>query len=322
MITVIAVIAGVIAAGCLFGVPYLAFRRVFYWPQPRPHAKEIMPDTRQYRPYKKEILKLLDAALALPYEPVTIRSRDGLELFGKYYHVRDGAPLVIMLHGYKSPLAERDFEGGIQICLALQYNFLLADQRAQGKSQGRVITFGIRERYDCLDWIRYANSRFGTTERIFLYGVSMGAATVLMASDLELPDNVAGIVADCGYTSPEAIIRKVIADMKLPAWAYGFVRLAAFWYGHLKLHEASALEAVRHTKIPILFFHGEEDHYVPCRMSRELYEACAGEKEILTVPEAGHGMSFFGNRKGYTDLTEAFMRRHEGKEKAKKGGIS
>ena len=148
----------------------------------------------QYRPYKKEIMELLESALGLSYEHVTILSRDGIKLFGKYYHIHDNAPLVLMFHGYKSPLAERDFEGGIQICLESKYNYLLVDQRSQGKSEGKVITFGIRERYDCLDWIHYANKRFGSKKRIFLYGISIGAATVLMTSDLELPDNVAGIV--------------------------------------------------------------------------------------------------------------------------------
>lgn len=308
MITAIAVSMVTIICVLALGVSWLAFRRVFYWPVPRPVAKEIMPDTEQYRPYKKEIMELLESALGLSYEPVTIRARDGIKLFGKYYHIHDNAPLVLMFHGYKSPLAERDFEGGIQICLESQYNFLLVDQRSQGKSEGKVITFGIRERYDCLDWIDYANKRFGRGKKIFLYGISMGAATVLMTSDLELPDNVAGIVADCGYTTPEKIIRKVIADMKLPGWAYCFVRMGAFLFGHFKLNEACPLESVKQSPVPVLFFHGEDDHYVPCQMTRELYQACAGEKFILTVPGAGHGMSFYGCRARYVEMTKAFMK--------------
>lgn len=312
MIMIIIAAAGLL---CVFfiAVLYYAYRRVFYSPIPRPKAKEIMPDTGQYRPYRQEIMQFLEEALALPYEPVCIQSRDGLKLFGKYYHVQDHGPLTIMFHGYKSPMAERDFEGGIRICRELNCNFLLVDQRAQGKSQGKTITFGIRERYDCLDWIRYASQRFGGETRIFLYGVSMGAATVLMAAELELPDNVAGIVADCGYTSPEAIIRKVIADMGIPGSAYGIVSMAAALFGHFRLKEASPLEGVKHSCVPILFFHGEDDRYVPCSMSRELYEHCSGEKYILTVPGAGHGMSYFGNRREYVRLTKWFMNRYMGK---------
>lgn len=144
----------------------------------------------------------------------------------QYYAGRPGAPVQIMMHGYKSG-AERDFCGGAQIAVQGGYHVLLVDQRAHGKSEGRCLTFGIQERYDCRAWVNYAVGRFGADTKILLYGVSMGAATVLMAGGLNLPRNVVGIVADCGYSSPAAIIRKVIRDQHLPIFpVYYLVRLA------------------------------------------------------------------------------------------------
>lgn len=291
---------------------YISYRRVFY-SGPRTECPDHrIPDTEQYRPYKEEILKLLDEALALPYETVTIESYDGLTLYGKYYHVKDHAPLQLMFHGYRTPMAERDFEGGMQICRQMECNFLLVDQRAHGKSQGHITTFGIRERRDCLSWITYANERFGNETKITLFGISMGASTVLMALDLGLPDNIAGIVADCGYTSPEAIIKSVIQSMGLPGQAYFFVWLGAVLFAHLNLKESQAQKAVKNSKIPILFIHGEDDRYVPCRMTRDLYKNCKGEKYLLTVPEAGHGMSFYGNRKEYVRMVQNFVTEKSG----------
>ncbi len=307
------VVAGIAAAGILFGLllvlgAYYAYRRVFFAPErTEPPTDYRIPDTEQYRPYRKEILELLDAALQMPYESVTVQSEDGLKLFGKYYHCKDGAPLQIMFHGYRTPLAERDFEGGMQIAKTLGHNILLVDQRGHGKSQGHVTTFGIRERKDCLVWIRYANQRFGEDTRILLFGISMGAATVLMASGLLLPSNVSGIVADCGYTSPEAIIRFVIRDMGLPEGTYGIVKLGAKLFAKLDISEAvSAKEAMKTCQIPVLFIHGEGDTYVPWDMSRENYAQCSCEKYFFTVPGAGHGMSFFGDRKGYVDAIRTF----------------
>ena len=209
------------------------------------------------------MLSLICELDGIPFEPVTITAFDGVQLCGRYYHVRDGAPVQIELHGYRGN-ALRDFCGGNKLAREAGMNTLLVDERANGRSGGRTITFGVKERRDCLSWIECANSRFGPVP-IFLAGVSMGAATVLMAAGLPLPANVAGIIADCPYSSPEAIIRKVCReDMHLPpALLMPFVRLAARLFGRFRLDGASAVEAARDTGIPILLLHGEDDRFVP-----------------------------------------------------------
>ena len=200
----------------------------------------------------------------------------------RYYHVRDGAPLQIQFHGYRGA-ALRDFCGGNKLARESGQNTLVVDQRAHGKSGGNTITFGIRERLDCLSWVKYANQRFSSGTPIFLSGVSMGATTVLMASELKLPANVMGIIADCPYSSPEVIIRKVCReDMHLPpALTMPLIRLGARLFGHFVLNESSAVQAVGNKNIPILLLHGEDDRFVPCDMSREIFDACTGEKLSL-----------------------------------------
>lgn len=242
----------------------------------------------------------------LPSEAVTIRSRDGLKLCGRYYHISDSNRLEILFHGWRSN-ALRDACGGAKIARDVGYNLLIVDQRSHGKSDGNTITFGIKERYDCLDWVNYAVERFGPDIRILLGGVSMGAATVLMASALKLPSNVKGITADCGYSSPEAIIRKVCRDMGISdRLGYPFVRMSARLLGRFSLKDGGAVEAVKHAKIPIMIMHGEEDDFVPFSMAGEIYDAIASEKKFLAIPKAGHGLAYFYDTETYTREVAAF----------------
>lgn len=244
--------------------------------------------------------------LQLPYEPVSITSHDGLHLTGKYYHVQDGAPLQIQMHGYRGSGA-RDFCGGTKLARNSGHNVLVIDERSHGDSDGHTITMGIKERYDCLDWITYANKRFGTDTKILLVGLSMGAATVLMASELELPPNVVGIMADCPYSSPKEIVKRVAKGMHFPPnLAYPFIRLGALVFGHFNLEESDAVSAVKNAKIPILLIHGEADSFVPCEMSHKIYEACASPKILATFPGAEHGMSYMSDIPRYRQIIKEF----------------
>ncbi len=300
-------IAAIAALLLVMGISFASYYIAFHCSPGSTEGSRDLPDTEQYNPYKKDFLALVDEQAARPFEQVYITSGDGLKLAGKYYHVRDGAPLQILFHGYRS-VADRDFCGGMKLCLQSGCNALLVDQRSHGRSGGRTLTLGIKERRDCLDWVRYAVNRFGPDVKIILCGVSMGAATVLMATELSLPENVVGITADCGYSSPKAIIQKVIRHKKLPVWlVYPFVRLGARLYGRFGLETGSAAGSLTGCKVPVLFIHGEDDRFVPCSMGRENYEACASEKYILTVPGAGHGMCYFGDMGAYEEAVRAFV---------------
>lgn len=184
----------------------------------------------------------------------------------------------------------------------------MADERAHGKSEGNVITFGIKERYDCKLWAEYAVRRFGKDTDIFLAGVSMGAASVMMSFETGLPENVRGMIADCGYSEPGAIIMETIRAMKLPIKpVYRLIRLGARLFGHFDLEEAAAVESVEKSDIPILFIRGAQDSIVPPSMGEALYEACKAKKERLLIEGADHANSAMTDYDTYEKVILRFL---------------
>ncbi len=288
------------------GVAYGAYRFAYYSPHKNQNDPYLAPDGHRYTPEEGPTYGLVREMDALPFEAVTIRSRDGLQLFGRYYHVRDGAPLQIQFHGYRGH-ALRDFCGGNKLAREAGLNTLVVDQRAHGKSEGHTISFGINERWDCLQWAEYAAQRWPGVP-ISLAGISMGAATVLMASDLPLPEEVKGIIADCGYSSPRAIIKHVCWSLPKPFRIfYPFTSLSAELFGHFDPDAGSALGAVSNTTLPILLIHGEADGFVPCEMSREIAAACASKVRLETFPGADHGVSYLSDPERYGRIVKEFL---------------
>ena len=290
------------------GVAYGAYRFAYYSPHKNQNDPYLAPDGHRYTPEDGPTYGLIREMDELPFEPVTIRSRDGLQLFGRYYAVAEGAPLQIQMHGYRGH-ALRDFCGGNKLAREAGLNTLVVDQRAHGKSEGHTISFGINERWDCLQWAEYAAQRWPGVP-ISLAGISMGAATVLMASDLPLPEEVKGIIADCGYSSPRAIIKHVCWSLPKPFRIfYPFTSLSAELFGHFDPDAGSALGAVSNTTLPILLIHGEADGFVPCEMSREIAAACASKVRLETFPGAGHGVSYLSDPERYGRIVKEFLER-------------
>lgn len=304
LLKILLILALIILAAVL-AFSYYAYRTAFYSsPKKRGKLLELPKDESYDSAYSARLYQEMEA---IPYEEVWITAEDGTRLFGRYYHVADGAPLQIQFHGYRGS-SIRDFCGGNKLAREAGQNTLMIDQRAHGKSGGSLITFGILERLDCLAWANYAAERFGKYTPIFLTGISMGAATVLMASDLPLPQNVVGIIADCPYSSPSAIIRKVCKEMGFPpAIAFPLVKLGAYLYGGLRFGDCSAEHSVKDATLPILLIHGEADEFVPCEMSRAIHAACKSRKELHTFANARHGLSYLQDTPRYEKTVQVFM---------------
>ena len=303
----LAVAAGLVLLAAL--IAYICFRMAFYVPRrSSPPEEEIpLPQGKIYEPFWDTMTSWTKETRALPHEDVSITSFDGLTLRGRYYQFAPGSPIELMFHGYRSS-SERDLCGGVQRCFKLGRSALIVDQRASGCSGGNVITFGIHERRDCHSWIHFMIEKCGPDVKIILTGISMGAATVLMAANEPLPQNVAGILADCGYSTAKDIIKAVIRQLKLPAdLAYPFVKLGAKLYGHFDLEETTPEEAMKHCSVPVIFFHGEADDFVPCHMSRANYDACTSPKKLCTVPNASHGLSYLVDPEGYLSALREFF---------------
>lgn len=294
-----------LVAAILLGGAYYAYRIAFFSPK---NDRDRIPSTsgHQYDPYREEMARIYHQLNDRPCEFVTITSHDGLKLSGRYYHIKDGAPLDIGFHGYRSSCLT-DFSGGSELSFQLEHNVLLVDQRAHGKSEGRTIAFGIQERQDLLKWVEYAVNRFGDDVKIILYGVSMGGATVLLASELDLPKNVKGIIADCPYSAPIDIILHVGKKMSLPSWLIRpFAILGAKIFGGFDLTETDAKQAVKHATVPILIIHGEADGFVPHEMS-DIVEQNPTLVTRHTFPSADHGISYLVDTPRYRKIVAEFM---------------
>lgn len=275
-------------------ISFISFRMAFYSPRKKDYNEDEfkLPNGEIYEKHRDEMIGWMKDVRAMPHEDVQITSFDGLTLRGKYYEYASDAPIELMFHGYRG-CADSDLCGGVKRCFKLGFNVLIVDHRSAGRSQGNVISFGINESRDCLSWLEFMEQRFGSDAKIILTGISMGAATVLMAAGKPLPKTVVGVIADCGYTSPKEIIKKVLGDMKLPVnTVYPFVKLGAKLYGHFDLESDSPIEAMSRCRVPVIFFHGEADDYVPCEMSIRNYDACIAPKRLVTIPDAGHGLAY------------------------------
>ena len=304
-----ALIGAAILAALFFLTTFICFRMAFYSPARKTFADDEydLPTDEIYRDYLDDLVGWIKLSRSYPHEDVSITSYDGLKLYGRYYEYKAGAPTEILIHGYRGS-SERDISAGIERCFELGRNALLVDQRASGKSEGSVITFGIREYRDCIDWARFLANKLGKDSKIILTGISMGAATVAIAAGEELPKNVVCVLADCGFSSAEEIIKKVIRQMHLPpSLAYPFVKWGAKIYGGFDLEERSPLEAMKRATVPVIFIHGDGDAFVPSYMSKQLYDACTSHKKLVLVRGAGHGLSFPVDRALYVSALRDFQ---------------
>ena len=278
---------------------FICFLKVFYSPRRKQTDEYPIPDGEIYEPFRESMINWIRQRREMPHRAVEVTSFDGLTLRGNYYEYAKGAPMEIMFHGYRGS-SERDLSGGVARCFALGHNALVVDHRGSGASDGRVISFGILERHDCLTWIDFALREIDPDAEIILTGISMGASTVLMCGAEELPQNVIGILADCGYTSAREIICKVVAEMKLPPrLMYPLIRLGARLFGGFDPDETSPIEAVKKCRVPVIFFHGDTDTFVPFDMSVQNYNACVTKKRLVKIKGAGHGLCFPVDPEGY-----------------------
>lgn len=244
-------------------------------------------------PYLEQMDEGRQWFLGMKPEKVEIVSYDGLRLSGLYLINPEAKGTIILMHGYRMD-GYTDFTCVYKKYYDLGYSLLNAFQRAHVDSEGEYITFGIKERFDCRDWAEYIADRFGPEHKIVLDGLSMGAATVLMAAGLELPENVKGVIADCGFTSPwEQLMFVVKNKYHLPARPLmDSVDIFAKLLGGFSFKEYSTLDAMKVNTRPILFLHGEADDFVPTYFSVRNFEACKAPKRLITVPNAAHGVSY------------------------------
>lgn len=252
-------------------------------------------------------------------EEVSILASDKTRLVAHYYERQQGAPVVLFFHGYRS-FAVVDGVPAYRITKQLNWNLLLVTSRAHGESSGDFVTFGAREREDCLAWANWAEERFGEEVPLFLMGVSMGGAQVVQSCDLALPASVCGIINDCGYVSFMDMLGRSIQLrtgkgflVKLPKLC---LEAGARIFGGFSFSDKAVYKSVENTKIPILFIHSDTDQVVPFSAAETLYEKYAGPKEMLKIHGAGHGENYRTEPERYEKAVKAFLTKY-GKEDSK-----
>lgn len=260
-----------------------------------------------YREDKERMIKDFDWFNSQNFEWLEMRSFDGLKLKAALLKVENSNKFMLCFHGYRSK-GINDFSSSMQFYRRLGYNVLIVNQRSHGKSRGIGITFGIKEKYDCRDWVDFIDKKFNPKE-IVLSGVSMGAATVMMASGLNLSKKVKCVIADCGYTTPNEIICATIKNLKLPLYpTIWFVKFYVKLFLKISFKSDSTIEALKKSNIPTIFIHGTKDKLVPCRMSVENFEAKKDKKKMVLIDGASHAGAYLKDSEKYEKEVESFLK--------------
>lgn len=240
-----------------------------------------------------------------PHEDAYITSYDHLKLHARIYR-NNSDTVVIMFHGYRGTSC-RDFSGGAYEMIQLGYNVILVDERGHKESKGHSITFGVKEKRDVENWIIYAKKTFGEDKRIILVGISMGGATVLLASDLLKQGDK--VIADCPYTTPKEVISNTLQNnLKMnPKIFYPIANLVSIIFGHANLNKDDAEEHVKNSKAKIMIIHGEEDTIVPYKFSKRIADLHKDKVRYELFPKAEHGISYLVDNARYKRIIDEFL---------------
>ncbi len=267
------------------------FKRVM---DPEGEIERSIQNIESTSPNGSMIRKGREWLLSQPYEDHYITSRDGLQLHGIFIKNPNSDRVAVLVHGYHGSYSFDFASVASAYYHKRNCSVFLPDQRTHGKSEGEYITFGAKERYDIVDWCKYIDNYTENKCKFILSGVSMGATTVLLATAEPDMIKLNYVTADCGYTDPQRIFTHVFKQWyHLPE--FPILNIAKYLCRSLagfSFDEFSTLEAVKHLKAPVTFVHGEGDDFVLPQNTYDNYNACTQIKSIVTVPDAGHGISY------------------------------
>lgn len=306
------IIAGIVLAAGTLAVAETAVSVYFYRrTMKRSKAKKertIKMAGTDWDQYMDVIHQKKEQMMSQEHEDIYQHSKDDLKLHATYFPGNRGKKMVICFHGYTSQ-GTSDYIGLSSYYMSHGYQMLLVDERAHGESEGEYIGFGYRDRIDAMGWIDWVIKTNGEDIELLLHGMSMGGATVLMASGLALPKQVKGIISDCGFTSPKYVFTHVLHTMyHMPA--FPMMQITDFLnrtFSGFGLDQCNSAREVRKAKVPILLIHGDADHFVPCSMCHEIYDNCASPKMKLIVKGAAHAESYYKDTAAYEKALDDFI---------------
>ena len=297
-----------------FAFAYMIFYRVSVRKKPRqPNVRSLFSQNKIDiigEENIKNTLKWIENSIS---EDVYIMSDDGLKLHASLINAENAKGVIIIFHGYRS-FGARDFCQQLPILHDAGYHIMLVDQRSHGKSEGKYIYYGTKEYKDALLWRKKASIIYGNDIPIALFGLSMGGATVLMASgEIEKDDTqVKCIIADCPFYSAYEIITHVL-------WKYfkiypqPIIHFVKFWCRFLadfNMNSPSCAEQAKKSSLPFLLFHGKEDKFVPTECSVKLANELSDKAKLVLIEKAEHAEAIYYDRELYKKELLEFLEKH------------
>ena len=303
----VGIIIGSVLGGLLiifFVVLYFVYRYIYHSPRKGQNNDFRVEPGMNYQGTKCKIDEYITKLIAVPYEDLWIKSYDGLKLHAYFYRRENSDKFILMFNGYRGT-PRSNFSGSAIDAMDLGFNVILCDQRAHNLSEGHTITFGRKEQRDVLTWINFVKEKWGNSIKIMIAGISMGAATVLLASDKIDPE--IKIIADCPYSNQKDEIMYMMKKMKIPpklVWPFAYLSLVI--YGHARLKD-DALGNVSRSKCKILIIHGSKDSVVPYQMSERVYLANKDHVQYELFDGVDHAISYMVDTDRYKKIVTKFM---------------
>ena len=243
-----------------------------------------------------------------------IKSEDGLRLHAAWFPAEDAKRTLVLSHGYKGT-SFGEFGFNARFLHECGCNLLFVDQRCCGESEGRYITFGAKEQKDIVRWSREAvKLGNGHALPVYLYGESMGASAVLMASGRNLPKEVKGIISDCGFVSMKSQLSDLARYWFFLRWIPLHLLLVDLFcraIADFGMAEADTRPALAANRRPVLLFHGSDDTFVYPKNLQMICDACRGPKEMVMVEGARHTGSAYKQTDMYRRKLLDFFERYD-----------
>ena len=283
---------------------FLIYWYIFHSPRKGQNNDFRVEPGMNYQGTLEKLHELIKKIREIPYEDLWIKSFDGLKLHGYFYKKEDCNEFILMFNGYRGT-SRSNFAGSAVDAMNLNKNVILCDQRAHGMSKGHSITFGRKEQYDVVSWINFVKEKWGNSVKIVIAGISMGGATVLMASD-KIDPNIK-VIADCPYSSEKAVIMRTMKGMKFPPrifWPLAY--LSSLLFSHAKLKD-DALVNVSNSQCKILIIHGSADSIVPYQMSERVYLENKDHVYYELFDGVDHAISYLRDTERYKKIVEKFL---------------
>ena len=252
---------------------------------------ESLPDDYTKEQYRLSLVDNLSWFKASKISKLQIQSYEGLTLDAvKITNHSSAAPFMILVHGLNTDryaLLQQAHEFD-----KMGFNLLMIDQRGFGQSAGEFTSYGFKESLDLLQWIEYLVDNDAKV-KIGLYGVSLGAATVLNVLGYQLPENVVFAISDAAYTSMTDLIKLRAKTPVLTSYVCNRVSSVL----GIDPKEVNLIRVVKQTRIPILFMHGSDDKIIPVDMCNILFNCANGPKEIYITENGNHAYNCY--KEGY-----------------------